>query len=422
MIARFLVCLALCVTTQVHAKSWPVQTAHQLSEALRFSEAGDEILVRSGNYLGNFEIFKPLTLKGEKDSVIDCKSKGSCIKIKANNVTISGLTIKNYGSDLYELDSGVLIYDNSVNIKLSHLKIEGKGFGIRADHSKNIDITDCDIRGDRRMHVLDRGDGVYFKYVKNANLLNNKVLYTRDGFYFENTENSVSRGNYFGGLQYGIHYMYTQKNSASENKTIASIGGFALMDSSDLDFRKNKSERTVEFGILLNETNNSIVKDNLVSGVKNPRGKASLDTEGKGLFVYGGGENLVENNLFKNNEVGVGVAMGGEGTLLVNNAFITNKTQVRYVGTGNVEWSKEGKGNFWDTYQGWDLNADGTGDIAYVPNDSLDRIFWLYPEVRFLMKSPLVSLLKFISSQIRLDQGVGITDSHPLTSHPLAAK
>jgi len=60
----------------------------------------------------------------------------------------------------------------------------------------------------------------------------------------------------------------------------------------------NLSKRTVEFGVLLNETDASEVSNNRIERVKNPRGKPSLDTEGKGIFIYGGGINIVDRQQF----------------------------------------------------------------------------------------------------------------------------
>ena len=53
-----------------------------------------------------------------------------------------------------------------------------------------------------------------------------------------------------------------------------------------------------------------------------------------------------------------------------------------------------------------------------LPNDSLDRLFWLYPEARFLMDSPVVALLRWLALQFEIDRGKGVTDSSPLTSLP----
>ena len=386
------------------------------------AEPGDEIVMSRGTYEGTFSIPTPLSLRGSKGAIIDAGGKGTCLEIKTSGVKVSDLTLKNYGADLYERNSGVLINEGSRDIFLKGLKIEGAGFGIRADKSEKIHISGCEIRGNKRKHVLDRGDGVYFNYVKDAVLENNKILYTRDGLYFENTDRTQSSGNYFGALQYGIHYMYTRGDSAWNNEAEACIGGYALMSSEKIRLFDNLSKRTVEFGVLLNETDASEVTNNHVERVKNPRGKPSLDTEGKGIFIYGGGINTVKGNSFEACDIGAGVAMGGEGTVLHNNRFVGNRLQVRYIGSASVEWSKDGVGNFWSSYQGWDLNRDGVGDVPYQPNDSLDRLFWLYPQSRFLMDSPLVVFLRFISAQFQLDRGQGIVDSNPIMHDPAALK
>lgn len=404
------------------AAQWDVTTSQELHNALLRAAAGDEIVMSPGTYEGTFSISTKLSLRGSKDTVIDAGGMGSCLEIRASGVRVSDLTLKNYGVDLYERNSGVLINEGSKDIVLNGLKIVGTGFGIRADKSEKILIEGCEIRGNKRKHVLDRGDGVYFNYVKEAVLQNNKVLYTRDGFYFENTDRTQSSGNYFAALQYGIHYMYTRGDSAWNNEAEACIGGYALMSSEKIRLFDNLSKRTVEFGVLLNETDASEVSNNRIERVKNPRGKPSLDTEGKGIFIYGGGINIVEGNSFEACEIGAGVAMGGEGTVLHNNRFIGNRLQVRYIGSSSVEWSRDGVGNFWSNYQGWDLNQDGVGDVPYQPNDSLDRLFWLYPQSRFLMDSPLVVLLRFITAQFQLDRAKGIVDSHPIMHDPVSTK
>ena len=397
-------------------------SAASLEKALKSSVPGDTITLASGIYEGNFSITKSIVLKGTEKAVIDGGDIGSCLVVEADNVTLENLSLQNCGKDLYERQSGVLIKEGFSGIDIKNLKINTAGFGIRADKASDIKSSGCKIRGYKRRHVLDRGDGVYFNYVKNAELVNNRVLYTRDGFYFENTDNTISEDNYFAALQYGIHYMYTRGDSAFNNEAEACIGGYAVMSSERVRVADNTSKRTVEFGILLNESDKSTVENNHVTKVKNPRGKASLDTEGKGLFIYGGGTNTVDGNTFEECEIGVGVAMGGEGTILSRNRFIHNRQQVRYVGSGSVEWSINGVGNFWSNYQGWDLNQDGIGDQAYQPNDSLDRLFWMYPQARFLMNSPLASLLRYLNAQFQLDKGKGIVDSNPLIQDPLKPK
>ena len=160
------------------------------------------------------------------------------------------------------------------------------------------------------------------------------------------------------------------------------------------------------------------VHDNDVARTHNQQGSAAANTEGKALFIYGPGRNRIHHNRFATSDIGISVAMGGEGNVIWENAVVDNTVQVRYVGTQPLEWSHQGRGNYWSNYLGWDINRDGVGDRPYQPNDSLDRLFWIYPEARFLMDSPVVALLRWLSLQFEVDRGKGVTDSFPLMKAP----
>ena len=382
------------------------------------AEDGDVIEFAPGTYEANLVVLAGVTLTTQGGAVIDAGGKGSAVMVRWPGARVENLAIRNFGGSLYNRDAGVRVTDGADDVVLKNLDIQGPGFGIRADRLENLVIEECRIEGDAKRMVLDRGDGVFLNYVRNPKLTGNRVRNVRDGFYFENVDASRSNFNFFTGAQYGIHYMYTRGDYGSDNVSIGVIGGFALMSSKNITFENNTSKKTVEFGILLNVCDNCVVSGNRVEGVHNRRGKAALDTEGKGLFIYGPGKNAVIGNLFSGADIGVGMALGGEGNILSGNAFIDNRIQVRYVGKMPLEWSHDGRGNFWSTYMGWDLDGDGIAERPYQPNDSLDRIFWIYPEARFLMDSPVVALLRWLAMQFEIDRGKGITDSRPLTVAP----
>lgn len=398
----------------VFSATFTVADVDALEEALEEAEDGDTVLLKAGVYETNAAVTYPLIIKGEEGAVIDAGGEGSALTIHVPGVRVENLAIRGYGADLYNRNAGVRVMDGADDVVLEKLTIEGPGFGIRGDRMDRLTVKDCQITGDASMHVLDRGDGVYLNYVKDPVLRGNRVKNVRDGFYFENVENSVSNDNRFTGAQYGIHWMYTRGDSAAGNKAYGVRGGYALMSSERITLSDSESGGNIEFGILLNVADKCVVTGNTVDGVTNSKGNPALNTEGKGIFIYGPGASKITRNRIANADIGIGVALGGEGNLLWDNAFIDNRIQVRYVGEKPLEWSVDGKGNYWSTYLGWDLDRNGCGDRAYQPNDSLDRIFWIYPEARFLMDSPVVTLMRWMSQQFELDRGKGVTDSYPL--------
>lgn len=419
---RFLTVLALSLAAACsQAQTLRLTPSDDVAKIVEAAKDGDVIELAPGIYKTNLIIRAAVTLKGTHEAVIDAQGKGSGIMIRWPGARVENLTVKNFGASLYDRNAGVRVTDGADNVVVKNMVIEGPAFGVRGDRLKNLTIEDCRITGVAKKHLLDRGDGVYLNYVRYPKLTGNIVKDTRDGFYFENVDGSVSRENAFSGGQYGIHYMYTRNDSGYDNVTTGAVGGYALMSSRQVKLERNTALKSVEFGILVNVCDRCTVKDNRVVGVFNPKGKAVLDTEGKGLFIYGPGASTITGNHFEDAQIGVGVAMGGEGVKMSENAFVDNQIQVRYVGKTPLEWSVKGKGNYWSTFMGWDFDGDGIAEKPYQPNDSLDRIFWIYPEARFLMDSPVVALLRWLALQFEIDRGKGIVDSHPLMHMPAAA-
>ena len=413
------VCVILLGVAAVNAAEWRVAPQDDAQDIVDNAEEGDTIVFTKGVHRVNLLLTEPLTVIGEEGAVIDADGKGSGITIRRSKTTIENLTIRNYGGDLYKRDSGVRVMDGCEGVRLTNLKLLGSGFGIRADRLENLEIRDCEISGNPRRHILDRGDGVFLNYVKRSRLVNNTVRDVRDGFYFENTDGTISCGNRFRNTQYGIHWMYTRDDVGYDNTAIESVGGFALMSSKRIMCRNNTARDNIEFGILLNVCEACTVRSNLVEGVHNPKGKAALDTQGKGLFIYGPGASRVQDNAFTGADIGIGVALGGEKTVVTGNVFDRNTIQVRYVGKAPLEWSENGRGNYWSTFLSWDADGNGIADTPYQPNDSLDRIFWIYPEARFLMQSPVTTLLRWFAARLEIDRGKGVTDSYPLMAAPV---
>jgi len=140
--------------------------------------------------------------------------------------------------------------------------------------------------------------------------------------------------------------------------------------------------------------------------------------EGKALFIYNSLFNSIENNHFEKSALGIHLTAGSEDNRISGNAFVDNRQQVKYVASRTQEWSVDGRGNYWSDYLGWDRNDDGLGDVAYEPNDNVDRLLWLYPQVRLLMNSPSIEVLRWVQRAFPVIKSPGVQDSHPLMRLP----
>ncbi|MCG9728414.1 nitrous oxide reductase family maturation protein NosD [Shewanella sp. Isolate13] len=397
-----------------YAESLAVSNNQELKLALTNAQDGDRIILDSGRYQGPVQIHQSITLTSLGDSIIDANGVGSAITVFAANVELSGLRIENWGNDHYERDAGILLEPGSHGVKIHNNHLRGDGFGIRADELNNIQINDNVIVGNNRLYILDRGDGIHLQHVTGSVITGNTISQVRDGVYLESSSKSKVFDNQLFDQQYGIHYMYTMDDEAFNNQSYQVDGGYALMNSKRIHLHRNQVWDAIDFGILLNMTEQALVDHNRVERIVNRKEDQVLGQEGKGIFVYGARDNTIINNHFAHSDIGFYMAMGGEGNQVYQNQFIDNFSQVKYVGDSLLEWSHAGRGNYWSGYLGWDHNLDGVGNTAYRPNDNIDKLFWLYPEANFLMDSAIVVVLRWVQRQFEIGEPSGIIDSFPL--------
>ncbi len=386
-----------------------------LQRALNTVSAGGEILLEPGEYQGSFSITKAVKLIGREGVVFDAQGKGSALIVNASRVTIEGVRITNWGNDLYQKDAAILVNPDADYVRLLNNDLQGAGFGVYASDVRHLEVNNNQITGDEKRYLLDRGDGIYLKKVNNPIVSNNQIRHVRDGVYVESGVASQISNNQISQVQYGLHYMYTKQDLAKHNWVSRAIGGYALMSSESIHLIDNNVDNAKEFGVLLNLTHHANIESNQITSISmSSRAEDDLFSLGKGIFAYGAKDNQIHRNYVAYNEIGVAMALGGEGNRVYQNHFVDNTTQVRYVGEKRVEWSFQGQGNYWSDYLGWDMDGDGIGDSHHLPNDRLDRLFWLYPEATFLMGSPVVKLLKWLDNQVQKEVSIGVIDSFPM--------
>ena len=140
------------------------------------------------------------------------------------------------------------------------------------------------------------------------------------------------------------------------------------------------------------------------------------------MFIYGSNINELHDNRFEGCEIGVHFTAGSEQNKMSGNAFISNRTQVMYVGTRYLDWSEDGRGNYWSDNTAFDLNGDGIADMAYRPNNVMDQVLWRAPMAKLLLNSPATQVIKWAQSQFPAIHPGGVVDSAPLMEPPAATR
>ncbi|MCL1077927.1 nitrous oxide reductase family maturation protein NosD [Parashewanella spongiae] len=387
-----------------------------LQHILNNAQDGDTILLSEGTYQGNFTIPHAITLKAktDKQAIIDANGTGNALFIEQSHTNIEDLKIINWGQDLTEQNAGIYSKKGSEHLVIKNNYLNGDAFGIWLEKGKFIQVMNNVIIGNPKLRSADRGNAIQLSIVQNVEVRNNDVSKVRDGLYIISSQNNVLENNTMHDLRYGIHYMYSHSNTVKYNTAYNTRAGYALMSSRNLDVHHNISRDSEDYGFLLNFITSSKIHHNQIYNVWTKPEHKVLGREGKGLFVYNSAYNSIDHNTVDTAEIGIHLTAGSEKTKVFANNFINNPVQVKFVANREEEWSKDGIGNYWSNYLGWDLNNDNQGDAPFEPNDGIDKLVWQYPEAKMLLDSPAVLILRWIQGQFPVLKPAGVKDSHPL--------
>lgn len=397
-----------------------------LQAVLDAASPGDTLALAPGTYPGSIRVTRTLTLRGAGDAVLDGEGQGDVIRVVAPGVHIEGLVLRNSGVNLTDMNAAVFAEPTAAGLVVRDCTLQTGGFGIWLDETPDARVLNNRVRGDASLRSQDRGNGIHLFNVTGAEVAGNEVWETRDGIYIDTSNENVLHGNHLHDLRYGIHYMYSYRNRVTGNRTQRTRTGYALMQSKYLTVIGNRSEDDDNYGMLMNFITHSTIRDNTVLRVRRGGsvggpGADIIGGEGKAIFIYNSLYNRIEGNRFAESDIGIHLTAGSEDNEVTGNAFVGNRTQVKYVATREQEWSIEGRGNYWTDYVGWDRNEDGLGDTPYEPNDAVDKLLWKYPMAKVVMHSPAVQTLRWVQAQFPVFRAPGVRDSHPLMKPPVAA-
>lgn len=421
-------------------------TDRHLQEIVAEAAPGDVIVLQAGDYSGPVVIDKPLVLAGKAGAIVTGNGTGSVIAITAPGVTVRGLRVTGSGMDLTLRDSGIYADKTATGAVIEENTVTGNMFGIYLYGAVDSIARNNKVIGLKSGRMSQVGSGITVWNAPGAKVIGNDISFGRDGIATTASKKNVFSGNRFSDLRFAIHYMYTNDSVVSDNVSTGNSVGYAIMFSNRLEITGNISDGDRDHGLLLNSANSSDISQNVVigrmqpinrwlsAGVQSgehgvPQSDEEVDaTKGERLgpekcvFMYNANRNHFTDNRFEGCSIGIHFTAGSEGNTVSGNAFIANRNQVKYVGTRYIDWSSEGRGNYWSDNPAFDLNGDGLGDNPYRPNDLIDRVLWTSPQAKVLTTSPAVQVIRWAQSQFPALLPGGVVDSHPLMAPPPARK
>lgn len=353
----------------------------QISSAIKAAAPFDTILVLPGTYKeGNININKPLVLLGKDYPVLDGQKKFEVISVRSSHVVVDGFKIQHSGFGTMDDPGAIKLYDAN-NVKVINNILEDNFFGVYIQYGKNCLVKNNRITayGTEEQQI---GNGIHCWKSDSLQIIANRVSGHRDGIYFEFVTNSIIWRNVsFNNIRYGLHFMFSNQDAYIGNVFRGNGAGVAVMFTKGVTMINNVFDENwgdAAYGLLLKE-----ISDSYIYGNRFYRNTSGVYMEGTNRIHF-------ESNSLESNGWGMKMQASCMDNLIVRNNFTSNTFDVSTNGTLVLNrFSK----NYWDKYEGYDLNTDGVGDIPYHPLSLFSVIVENNPSAMLLFRSLMVTLL-----------------------------
>lgn len=390
--------LAHPATVRVDAKT-AVRTIRQ---GLQMARPGDTLRVAADTYREyDLVVDKPLTLIGEPNSVIDGQSKGEILRIVSDHVLVQGLTFQNVGITSLEEWSGIKVKEVS-HVVLRQNHFVNAFFAIYLSNSDHIQVLDNTLHGVAGRTEATSGNGIHAWQCDSLLVRGNSVQGHRDGIYFEFVTNSkVIENTSVDNSRYGLHFMFSHADDYLGNTFRRNGAGVAVMYSKYVRMHDNIFEEnwgSAAYGLLLKDISEGSITNNIFR--KNT----------VGVLMEGASELDIHHNQFLSNGWGLKIRADCEKNTVKLNNFIGNTFDVT---TNGKTVLNTFAGNYWDKYEGYDLDRDQLGDIPYHPVSLFGMIVEKMPFGLILLRSFMVGLLDRAEKIIPTLTPEDFVDKHP---------
>ncbi len=397
--------LLLLFSKSISAKTIHIgnqQPIKSIQQALLMAADGDSLVVETGHYHEkNIVINKSIYLIGINYPVLDGDNKYEIISIKADGVVIEGFKVIHSGISSLEDLAGIKIY-HCRDVVIRNNILEDTFFGIYTQYGTNCTVEKNTLTSYSK-EEQQSGNGIHCWKSDSMRIIANTVTGHRDGIYFEFVTNSVIWRNVsLKNIRYGLHFMFSNNDAYISNIFKNNGAGVAVMFSNHVKMFHNYFEENWgdgSYGLLLKEISDGFIENNQF--VKNT----------VGIFMEGASRLHLEKNVFEANGWAMKIQASCMDVTVVKNNFKSNTFDV---GTNGSLVLNTFINNYWDKYEGYDLNRDKLGDIPYRPVSLYAMIIEQNPPAMILFRSLMTSLLDKTEKILPSLTPENLKDEHPL--------
>lgn len=412
---------------------------------------GSTVVVPAGSYRTHLVIDRPMDLVADGDVHLDGGGIGSVVTITADDVSLRGFDVRNTGGQvemaaaikIIEADN-VSIEDNSIsdffhgiavlgatNIRVADNTLTGTGVGKGGEGStgggddhlssgRDEEHAAVVVDSDPRSIAADasgngpqgQGHGIYLWNTTAATVAGNTIKDVRDGVYMSFVENGLVDSNDVETSRYAVHSMFGGPVTVFGNSARENLAGLVFMYTEGVLAARNiiEDQRSAAtgVGVMLKDAADVRIAENVIAGNR-------IGLKAEGTHRTATKEASILRNRFDSNDTAVALFPSADLGFGAN-TFERNMTDVRADDRGVArqnDWTFEGTGNRWSAYAGYDLDADGVGDVPHTASGALQLILADVPALQLYRGSPALHALDSAQELWEADRAVVMRDSAP---------
>jgi nitrous oxidase accessory protein len=359
-------------------KGLPLSSIHH---ALDLAQPSDTIWVHEGVYTeGNIAVNKPVSIIGVGYPVLDGQHNCEIFTVNASDVLIQGFEVRNSGQ-LSTIDLAGIKVLSSDRVRVIGNRILDCTFGIYLSNTNDCFVSHNEVHGIIK-EEQNSGNGIHLWKCARAIVEENHLTGQRDGIYFEFVTDSEIRYNHSEyNLRYGLHFMFSHNDHYHHNSFHHNGAGVAVMYSRQVKMTENEfgyNWGSSAYGLLLKDISDSHIWKNI------------FEHNSAGVYMEGASRITLEQNQFRENGWALRVQASCDGNIVRQNNFFGNSFDVSTNGSLVLNSFDS---NYWDRYEGYDLNRDGIGDVPFRPVSLYAVVVERMPFGLMLMRSFMVYLL-----------------------------
>lgn len=376
------------------------EEATSLQPLIDRASEGDIIILENKTYIGPISIDKPLTLQGEKGTIIEGDGKTDVITVDANDVTIRSVKINQSG--LGEEHAGIILKKvERVTIESNTLEQVQNGIFVRGGRQHTIRGNEISSYDE---HFSKRGNAVHLLATKNNVIEHNKMNHVQDGVYLDDATDTIIQNNRVTDSRYALHFMFSRDAIVQNNRFTNNMNGIMAMNSEEIRIADNLFERNLNyrgFGVLIYEMKNVDFEGN------------QLLYNHTGLEIQSSENVTVKNNVVAGNYIGLASKGLNEQVIFSENEMVGNIIQAKLAGN-SIALDDGFVGNYWDDYRSYDLTGNGIGEVPYEASSSTSDLLQSHPHLQFYFESPAMTVWQSVEKMFSNLKDAVNTDRFPI--------